>query len=85
MSIRNDSKKIIRFLLDTAVKCGDLTKPSIVRYENLVESLALENEPYCKVCVQYLSGKGLIHVHRNPDETRTMTLNVTAIDFLEAD
>ena len=90
MSIREDSKKIIRYFLSKAIEYGSLDSLFALQYGELAQALDFQDENYCRVCCQYLSGKGYIDLKgtrskANP-ESKDMRLLLTssAIDFLEA-
>lgn len=51
MSIRDDSKKIIRFFLSKVIECGDLDEYIDFNYESLANTLGLESAKHCRVCV----------------------------------
>jgi len=79
--IKDNSKKVIQYLLDQAISCGDLEALFLIRYDTLAEELHLENEKLCRVCCQYLDRLGYID---NDDGGRLTRLTAKGIDFLES-
>ena len=84
MSIREDSKKIIRHFLSKAIECGNLVASFPLEYSELTRELNLESENYCRVCCNYLTGKRYIAIRFRFDKPETITLDAQAIDFLES-
>lgn len=89
MNIREDSKKVIRYILGKAIDCGDLLKEFPIQYHELACELNFSNENYLRVCCQYLHKKGYISIRLSMDATRqiheTMNLQASAVDFLEGE
>ena len=81
--IKDNSKKIIQYLLDQAISCGDLEALFLVQYDTLAKELCLENEKLCRVCCQYLNRLGYINIIDN-DGVRLARLTPKGIDFLES-
>lgn len=85
MSIREDSKKIIRHFLEKAIENGNLLAQFSVDFKALAEDLSFESAGYCRVCCQYLRDSGRILLTPQKNETPSLiTLNASAIDFLES-
>lgn len=84
MSIREDSKKIIQFLLRRAIEHGTMQDRLAITFEALANETHLENEKYCRICCEYLSDLGCIKMG-GCDSTSgpSFVLNGQAIDFLE--
>lgn len=90
MSIREDSKKIVRYFLDKAIACGDLClDDERFSYNDLAATLGLQNGEYCRVCFQYLVGHGYLDAPSRENSMdvlsskRSVLLFYRAIDFLE--
>ena len=84
MSIREDSKKIIRHFLEMVIECGELDKFFSLQYAELAQVLNFKDEKYCRVCCQYLDRMMYISIKRRKnDECLIIQLNASAIDFLE--
>ena len=82
--IRNDAKKIIKFLLDQSISLGGLYENIYIRYDDLAKELNLKDENYCRVCFQYLDELHYINVLDNDNGTRVVHLKAQGIDFLES-
>ena len=84
MSIRDDSKKIILHFLAQAIECGTLDELFPLQYDELAQAIGLKDRNYCRVCCQYLAGKGCISIHpARKNEYTKVSLHAAAIDFLE--
>lgn len=79
MDIREDSKKIIRMLLTTAVNQGNLMIDFTIDFGKIAQELELKDANYCRVCFMYLSGKDLIALNKARGYVH---INAAAIDFL---
>lgn len=82
MGIRESSKKIVRYLLEEAIKSGDLNHQSFVSDIDLSKELGFDNEKFLVVCVQYLKAKGFITSNKEKGK-RYLTILASGIDFLE--
>jgi|GEM_PF-4027202 len=83
--IKDNSKKIIQYLLDQAISCGDLEALFLIQYDTLAKELRLENGKLCRVCCQYLDRLGYINIVDNDDGGGRLTrLTARGIDFLES-
>lgn len=83
MEIRENSKKIIRCLLDKAISQNSLNRS--IDYEDIVKlgwETGIDNSRTFNVCIDYLKQKGLIKIIRT-EGTVHITLTADAIDFLE--
>lgn len=83
MGIYEGSKKIIRRVLDQAIKSGSLLVSIKTTYSKLAEELGLESENFCKVCIDYLSRKKYVEIKHSPDKEIFLSITIEAIDFLE--
>ena len=83
MSIREDSKKIVQTLLNTAVEQGDLRIDYQVNWNQMAHELGLASANYCKICFMYLSDKGCFTPHKVCTEGGVIQIHAAAIDFLE--
>lgn len=81
MGIQADAKKILRHLLDLAIENGDLEYQSDLDYGSLGKIVGF-NADYCKVCCQYLDGKGAVRVSCD-DLSRSIWLTAYGVDLLE--
>lgn len=84
MGIRENSKKIVRYLLEEAIKSGDLNHQSFEDDDTLAKELGLEDVKFFIVCVQYLKDKGFI-TSKKEDTKRYLSVLASGIDFLEQD
>ena len=84
MGIRESSKKIVRYLLDEAIKSGDINHQSFEDDAVLAKELGLEDVKFFIVCVQYLKDKGFI-TSKKEDTKRYLAVLASGIDFLEQD
>ena len=82
MNIREDSKKIVRYFLEKAIDCGNLTEPFQVDYGALAKELNLKSGNYCCVCCAYLATTGRASLSIG-DEADRLALNGYAVDFIE--
>lgn len=82
--IRDDAKKILKYLLEQSISLGGLSENLYIRYDNLAKELDLKNENYCRVCCQYLDELHYIHILDNDNGTRSVHLKAQGIDFLES-
>ena len=86
MNIRNDSVKVLQYALNQALELGDIYDNRNISPTALADELGMPNEGYCRICCQYLSGKGLLKYRRyeDPEDTHIL-LSITAagIDALE--
>lgn len=86
MSIQNDSIKVLKYALKPALDHGDIHYNEKISPDTLSKELGMPSEGYCRVCCQYLHGKGLLQYirHENPDETYVLLAITSAgIDALE--
>lgn len=81
--IRDDAKKIIKYLLNQSISFGNLNEILCIRYDDLAKELDLKNENYCRICCQYLNELHYIDVLDNDKDTRSVRLKAKGIDFLE--
>lgn len=84
MDIRKSSKKIVRYLLEEAVKSGDLSHQAYVDDSKITKELGFESEKFFVVCVQYLKDKSFI-TSKKEGNRRTLMLLASGVDFLEQD
>jgi len=84
MSIREDAKKIIQYMLNIAISQGDLYEHFFIGYDVLAKELGLENEKYCRICCQYLDQLNYIKIIRNDGGLRLIELKAKGIEFLES-
>lgn len=82
MKIREESKKIVQYLLDEAINHGNLHREIVLKNEDLAKNLGFESTEHLKVCIQYLSEKEIVAVSKVNNERR-MSLTANAIDFIE--
>jgi hypothetical protein len=82
--IKDNAKKIIKYMLDQVLSNGNLNADICIRYDTLAEELKLENENHCRVCFQYLSDLHYIHIIDNNNGSRLIRLTAKGIDFLES-
>lgn len=67
MSIHEDAKKILEYMLDTVINSGNYHHKFYLDYKKLAKSLDFENEKYCKICFQYLNELGYIKIVEKPN------------------
>jgi len=82
--IKDNSKKVIQYLLDQVISCGDLEAMFPIQYDALAKELGLENEKLCRICCQYLDRLGYVSIISDDDSGRLARLTVAGIDFLES-
>lgn len=83
--IRENSKQIIKYLLNQVIACGDLNESICIHYKSLSNSLNLESDKYCRVCMQYLESLGCVHVIDSDENgNRQVCLTARGIDYLES-
>ena len=82
--IRDDAKKIVKYILEQSISLGNLDETICIRYDDLAKELNLKDEKYCRVCCQYLHGLHYINIFRNDNGTRLVHLKAQGIDFLES-
>ncbi len=90
MNIREDSKKIIDYVLPEVIKRGRLSGYLPIRKSDLIKNCGLPSINYLDICLDYLYDKGLVNTCK-PDkeiddnnDTFQITISAAAIDFLEA-
>lgn len=84
MTIREDAKAIIDYMLTEAVNHGDLKHRMKIQGNEVAMALDFNGSNRFQVCLQYLAEKGLI-ISEKTNETHYLTLTAAAIDFLEKD
>lgn len=82
--IKDDAKKIVKYMLDQSISHGDLCEVLFIRYADLAKELDLQNENYCRVCFQYLNELQYINILENDNGTRSIRLTANGIVFLES-
>ena len=82
MGVRENAKKIVRYLLEEAIKSGDLGHQSFVDDAELAKELGFESEELFVVCIQYLKGKSFITSNKAGSK-RYLAVLPSGIDFLE--
>lgn len=82
MGIRENSKKIVRYLLEEAIKSGNLKHETLIKDSDLAKKLEFDSEEFLVVCIQYLKEKGFITSDKGP-EKRSLAALPGAVDFLE--
>lgn len=82
MNIKQDSKKIVQHILNHIVKYGLWEAAIPLHYNELVESLNMETENYCKICVSYLVEKGYIK-NKIVNGNSIFSITASGIDFLD--
>lgn len=82
--IKDNSKKVIQYLLDQAISYGDLEAILSIQYDTLAKELRLDSEKLCRICCQYLDQLGYISIISNEDGVRSVRLTAKGIDFLES-
>ncbi|MBD5395641.1 MAG: hypothetical protein HDR71_15580 [Lachnospiraceae bacterium] len=82
--IRDDAKRIIKYMLDQSISFGGLDENIYIRYDDLAKELNLKDENYCRVCCQYLDELHYINILDNDNGTRIVRLKAQGIDFMES-
>lgn len=82
-TIRDGAKEIVRHVLNSAIKSGDIKQPVPVQFNELAEKLDFPSSNHFCACIQYLEEKKLITSLENQG-VRFLTITVDAIDFLES-
>ncbi len=82
-SVHDGAKAIIQYLLDEAVKSGNLQQSIAINDNDLTSKLDFKSSKLFAVCIQYLKEKGLVGSAKTKD-AHHLTLTVAAVDFLES-
>lgn len=82
--IKDDAKKIIKYMLEQSISLGGLENNLRIRYDDLAKTLDLKSENYCRVCCQYLNELNYINIIDNDNDTRLVLLKAKGIEFLES-
>lgn len=82
--IKDDAKKIVKYMLDQSISRGDLCEVLFIHYADLAKELDLQSENYCRVCCQYLDELQYINILENDNGTRSIRLTAKGIVFLES-
>ena len=84
MNIREDAKKIVRYLLKQAEENDNLFWESETTYGELAEDSGIGGAKRCHICVQYLKRRDFVKADAEGG-TVLIRLEAAAVDFLEAD